>query len=62
MIDLRKKDTLKIALAKYEAAHHDWFNTSVFDGNYPEVYRKMKKAEENYKKIYKTENPGSIVI
>lgn len=61
MIDLRK-DTVKSALAKYEAAHEIWFNTSVFDGNYPEVYRNMKKAEENYKKIYKIENPDTIVF
>lgn len=62
MIDLRKKETLKNALAKYEKAHEIWFNSSVFDGDYPEIYRNMKKAEENYKKIYKEENPGSIVI
>lgn len=62
MIDLRKKETLKNALTKYEKAHEIWFNSSVFDGDYPEIYRNMKKAEENYKKIYKEENPGSIVI
>lgn len=62
MIDLRKKETLKDALAKYEAAHEIWFNTSVFDGNYPEVYKKLNKTRENYVKAHKREKPDTIIF
>ena len=55
---------LQKALAEYEAAHHEWFNTSIYapKEKKDEVDNRLRKARTDYEKAYQEKYPNHGII